>query len=43
MERLRERLDESITLDDLADYADFDKFHLCRAFVRRSACRHIRI
>ena len=32
MEYLRERLGDSITLDDLADYADFDKFHLCRAF-----------
>jgi AraC-like DNA-binding protein len=32
VERLRERLDDPITLDDLADYADFDKFHLCRAF-----------
>ena len=32
MEYLRERLGESITLDDLADYADLDKFHLCRAF-----------
>jgi AraC-like DNA-binding protein len=32
MEYLRERLDDSITLDDLADYADLDKFHLCRAF-----------
>lgn len=32
MEYLRERLGDSITLDDLEDYADFDKFHLCRAF-----------
>ena len=32
MECLRERLDDSITLDDLADYADCDKFHLCRVF-----------
>jgi AraC-like DNA-binding protein len=32
MECLRERLDDSVTLDDLANYADFDKFHLCRAF-----------
>jgi hypothetical protein len=32
MEYLRERLGDSITLDDLADYADLDKFHLCRAF-----------
>ncbi len=32
MEYLRERLSESISLDDLADYAALDKFHLCRAF-----------
>jgi len=32
MEYLRQRLAESITLDDLADYAALDKFHLCRAF-----------
>src|SRR4029453_121214 len=32
MEYLCERLGDSITLDDLADYADLDKFHLCRAF-----------
>jgi len=32
MEYLRERLGDSITLDDVADYAAFDKFHLCRAF-----------
>lgn len=32
MEYLRERLGDSITLADLADYADLDKFHLCRAF-----------
>jgi AraC-like DNA-binding protein len=32
MEYLRARLDDSITLADLADYADLDKFHLCRAF-----------
>jgi AraC-like DNA-binding protein len=32
MEYLRERLPESITLDDLATYAALDKFHLCRAF-----------
>jgi AraC-like DNA-binding protein len=32
MEYLRERLDDSITLADLATYADLDKFHLCRAF-----------
>ncbi len=29
---LRERLAESITLDDLALYSGLDKFHLCRAF-----------
>ncbi len=32
MEYLRERLAESITLDDLAGYAALDKFHLRRAF-----------
>ena len=32
MEYLRERLGDSITLDHLADFADLDKFHLCRAF-----------
>jgi AraC-like DNA-binding protein len=32
MDYLRGRLGDSITLDDLADYADLDKFHLCRAF-----------
>ncbi|APR82858.1 Transcriptional regulator, AraC family protein [Minicystis rosea] len=32
MEYLRERLAESITLDDLASVAALDKFHLCRAF-----------
>ena len=32
LEVLRERLAESITLDDLAAYAGLDKFHLCRAF-----------
>lgn len=32
IEYLRERLSDAITLDDLADYADLDKFHLCRAF-----------
>ena len=32
MAYLRERLTESITLDDLAAYAALDKFHLCRAF-----------
>jgi len=32
LEYIRERLGDSITLDRLADYADLDKFHLCRAF-----------
>jgi AraC-like DNA-binding protein len=32
VELLRERLAETITLDELADYADLDKYHLCRAF-----------
>jgi AraC-like DNA-binding protein len=32
MEYLRERIGDSIRLDHLADYADFDKFHLCRVF-----------
>ena len=32
MEYLRARLRESIKLADLADYAELDKFHLCRAF-----------
>lgn len=32
MDYLRERLTDSITLDDLADHAELDKFHLCRAF-----------
>jgi AraC-like DNA-binding protein len=32
MEYLRERLADSITLDDLAAYSALDKFHLCRAF-----------
>ena len=32
MEYLRERIGDSITLDHLADYADFDKFRLCRVF-----------
>lgn len=32
MAYLRERLAESITLDDLATHAALDKFHLCRAF-----------
>jgi AraC-like DNA-binding protein len=35
IEYLRERLAESVTLDDLADHADLDKFHLCRAFRRQ--------
>ena len=32
LEYLLERLGDSITLDQLAGYAAFDKFHLCRAF-----------
>ncbi len=32
IELLRERLAESVSLDDLARYAELDKFHLCRAF-----------
>lgn len=32
LELLRERLDEEVALDALADYAGTDKFHLCRAF-----------
>ena len=32
MDYIRERLVDSITLDDLADFAGLDKFHLCRAF-----------
>lgn len=32
MHYLRERLAESFTLEELADFADLDKFHLCRAF-----------
>jgi AraC-like DNA-binding protein len=32
LELLRERLDEMVTLDALADHAGTDKFHLCRAF-----------
>ena len=32
IELMRARLDGSITLDDLADHAELDKFHLCRAF-----------
>jgi AraC-like DNA-binding protein len=32
LEYLREWLQESITLDELAGYAELDKFHLCRAF-----------
>ncbi len=31
-EYLRERLADSFTLDDVAEYAALDKFHLCRAF-----------
>jgi AraC-like DNA-binding protein len=32
MQYLRERLAESITLEDLATHSALDKFHLCRAF-----------
>ena len=32
IELLRERLDDVVTLDALADHAGTDKFHLCRAF-----------
>jgi len=32
LELIRERLADSVTLDDLAEYAGLDKFHLCRAF-----------
>jgi AraC-like DNA-binding protein len=32
VEYIRARLAESITLADLANHADLDKFHLCRAF-----------
>jgi AraC-like DNA-binding protein len=32
IELLRERFDDEVTLDALADHADTDKFHLCRAF-----------
>jgi AraC-like DNA-binding protein len=32
LEMLHERLTEQLTLDDLARHADFDKYHLCRAF-----------
>lgn len=32
IELLRERLDDAVTLDALADHAGSDKFHLCRAF-----------
>ena len=32
LELLEARLAEPITLDELADHAAFDKFHLCRAF-----------
>ncbi|WAS96423.1 helix-turn-helix domain-containing protein [Nannocystis punicea] len=32
VELLHERLAENVTLDDLAAHADYDKFHLCRAF-----------
>lgn len=32
IELLRERLHEEVALEDLADHAGLDKFHLCRAF-----------
>lgn len=32
MQYLRERLSDAFTLADLAQYAELDKFHLCRAF-----------
>jgi AraC-like DNA-binding protein len=32
LELLRERIDDVVTLDALADHAGTDKFHLCRAF-----------
>jgi AraC-like DNA-binding protein len=32
IELLREGLAEAVTLDDLAEHANLDKFHLCRAF-----------
>ncbi|MCY1004583.1 AraC family transcriptional regulator [Nannocystis pusilla] len=32
MEYIRERLGHSFTLADLAEHAELDKFHLCRAF-----------
>lgn len=32
MDYLRERITDSVTLDDLAAHAGLDKFHLCRAF-----------
>lgn len=32
IELLRERLDDEVTLEGLADHAGIDKFHLCRAF-----------
>jgi len=32
VELLRERLEDAMTLDVLADHAGTDKFHLCRAF-----------
>jgi len=32
IELLRERIDDVVTLDALADHAGTDKFHLCRAF-----------
>jgi AraC-like DNA-binding protein len=32
LELMRERLHNTITLEDLASHAELDKFHLCRAF-----------
>lgn len=32
IEMLRTKLGEPVSLDDLAEHADLDKFHLCRAF-----------
>ncbi len=32
LDYLRERMTEPVTLEDLADHAALDKFHLCRAF-----------
>jgi len=43
MEYHRERLGDSIRLDDLADYADLDKFHCAAPFVRKSGCHRTHI